>query len=182
MKRKPIAVETLLALLSCDAEKGTLVWKERPMALFNGDTHRTAKWNGHYAGKPAFACKTKTGYLIGSIFDIQYSAHQVIFAMHHGMWAKEIDHINGVRHDNRIINLREVIHTENSRNMKIPISNKSGTVGVSWSKAENRWVSRIMINYKNVFIGQFQNREDAIAARKAAEIKHGFHPNHGRSL
>ena len=75
----------------------------------------------------------------------------------------EIDHINGLRYDNRKQNLRIVTHSQNLMNNK--------ALGVHYNK-KNKWESYIMINYKLIHLGRFKNKQDAIKARKQAEIKY----------
>jgi hypothetical protein len=92
----------------------------------------------------------------------------------------QIDHINGVRYDNRIINLRAVTNTENCRNRALGNRNKSGHIGIFYNKKTNRWLARIGGTDKRVHLGCFENKEDAIEARRIAEINYNYHPNHGR--
>ena len=98
-----------------------------------------------------------------------------------GSWPiAEIDHINGVKDDNRFKNLREATRTENIRNQKLPrVDNASGVAGVSWYKKYGKWVARIQVHGKRISLGYFSNLCDAVTARKAAEIKHfgAFAPN-----
>lgn len=104
--------------------------------------------------------------------------------MHYGDWPKnEIDHINKDKQDNRINNLRDVTTAENQRNRKLMVTNKSGACGVH--KLNKRysalvWSAVIMVDKKQIYLGSFRTKEQAIKARKAAERKHGFHPNHGK--
>ena len=92
---------------------------------------------------------------------------------------KSIDHINGNRSDNRIENLRVVNKIENSRNQRPKPSNVSGFTGVSWDKVNNKWRATIKVKYKQINIGRFSELSDAIDARKSANLKYGFHENHG---
>ena len=85
---------------------------------------------------------------------------------------KDIDHINHNPEDNRKENLRFVTESQNMRNRKIPSNNTSGVKGVCFDKWSNKWVSRITYHNKNYSLGNFDNKEDAIAARKAAEEKY----------
>ena len=48
--------------------------------------------------------------------------------------------------------------------------------GVSWSKASNKWLSRISVSGNRVSLGRFDSFEDAVAARKRAEVEFGFTP------
>ena len=84
----------------------------------------------------------------------------------------DVDHINHNKLDNRKINLRLVDECQNLWNMKTPITNKSGTKGVSFYSARNRWEAGIKVRSKKIHLGKFKNIEDAIKARKEAEIKY----------
>ncbi len=101
--------------------------------------------------------------------------------MVHDEWPRDqIDHINGVRTDNRIGNLRSVTSRENSRNLKLPTNNTSGRIGVMWSGRDSKWLAVIQVDGGKKHLGYFDNFEDASNARKAAELKYDFHENHGR--
>lgn len=163
--------EKLHELLEYDPETGTLTWKCRG----------NPQWDARFAGKAAFT-SYRNGYKAGGIFNKMYDAHRIIWMMVHGEWPNTIDHINGVKDDNRIENLRNVTQAENCRNAKRTRNNKSGHNGVSWSKGSRKWLAQIMVNRKCIYLGRFIDIEDAIAARAAAEIEHGFHENHGRVM
>ena len=91
-----------------------------------------------------------------------------------------IDHINGVRHDNRLENLRLVDRTGNARNSKLRNDNSSGVVGVHYHKQHGKWNARIGSDSKRVELGLYDDWFEAVCARKSAENKHGYHKNHGR--
>ena len=84
-----------------------------------------------------------------------------------------VDHISGNTLDNRRENLRECSNMENCRNRK-KNSNSSGHKGIIWYpyKNVNKWMVHIMVDYKKITIGYFEKLEDAIEARKQAEIKY----------
>jgi len=86
----------------------------------------------------------------------------------------EVDHINGDPLDNRLSNLRIVTHSINLRNRSLPINNKSGKTGVSWSLRDKRWRAYIKMNNKQKHLGYYNNKEDAICARINYEKKYGF--------
>jgi len=178
-----IDVEMLHKLLICDAEAGTLTWRERTPDMFEHakfPNQACASWNGRYAGKLA-SIANSDGYKIGKIFNKAYKAHRVIWAIHHGEWpAHEIDHINGNKSDNRIGNLRDVTSAENARNQSMRSINTSGCMGVSFHATRNKWEAHIGVDGKKEYLGIFIEKSDAIAARAAAEIKYKYHKHHGR--
>jgi len=164
--------EYLRKILDYEPETGALTWKRRDDV--------SAPWNTKYAGKAALAALNSDGYLAGCINNVCYRAHRVIWKWYHGADPLQIDHINGVRDDNRIVNLRNVTRAENMRNAKLSSANTSGATGVCWDKRCNKWQAHIMVNGNHHNIGVFTDFNEAVAARKLAELKHGFHPNHGR--
>jgi len=90
-----------------------------------------------------------------------------------------VDHINHIRHDNRWSNLRIADQSENQRNRSMNKSNSSGFTGVCWCKKLDKWKSFITLNKKNKHLGYFENKDDAVEARKAANIKYDYHKDHG---
>ena len=83
-----------------------------------------------------------------------------------------VDHINNIRNDNNLINLRWATHQENSFNAGISSKNTSGNKGVFYHKRDKIWYSTIRINGAKHHIGNFSSKEEAIKARvkKAKEI------------
>ena len=132
--------------------------------------------------KGTFAGTKSHGYIDIGFLGKRYGAHRLAWLYVHGHFPEQIDHINGIRDDNRLSNLREVNNYINSRNIGMRKNNKSGFMGVSWANRDSKWVSQIMINYKTIILGTFDDKEDAIEARKAANIKYGFHVNHGERV
>lgn len=82
------------------------------------------------------------------------------------------DHINGNKLDNRRSNIRFILPQENAKNRSKGKNNASGQVGVSWRKNEKKWMAKITVDGKELSLGYFLSKEDAIAARKQAEIKY----------
>lgn len=122
-------------------------------------------------------------YIRINVFAKKYGAHRLAWLYMTGSFPKNhIDHINHDGTDNRWINLRDVTPNENFRNQRMPCNNKSGLVGVRWDKNANSWKSTIDIRRTKTHLGYFKSIFDAACARKNAEIKHNFHPNHGRRL
>ncbi|MCQ6967834.1 HNH endonuclease [Escherichia coli] len=91
-----------------------------------------------------------------------------------------MDHINGIKSDNRICNLRVVDDKQNSRNRKKPINNRSGVIGVAYYKKNKKWGAYINSDNKKIFLGLYDDISLAVNARKLAESRLGYHHNHGR--
>ena len=169
---------TLRKLIDYDPDTGTLTWKRRTAETNPNDQGRRM-FNTRFSGRPALDANMN-GYRRGRVFGIDYSAHRVAWAIHYGEWPNVIDHINRVKSDNRILNLRSVTHSENLKNASMRKDNTSGHVGVYWREPGKNWLASIFDGSKVVHLGLFLKKDDAIRARKAAEVKYGFHENHGR--
>lgn len=85
---------------------------------------------------------------------------------------KYFDHINRNPLDNRKKNLRPATSQKNMQNRSKHKNNTSGVIGVNWRKDRNKWRSFISINEKQISLGLFVKKEDAIKARLEAEIKY----------
>lgn len=121
------------------------------------------------------------GYIQISLKGKTYRAHRLAWLYCHGEFPSDsIDHINGVKDDNRIANLREANCEVNSKNSKLRSDNKSGVMGVVFCKARGKYQVRISKNKKTIQLGYFDNLEDAKNTRLQAELKYGYHENHGR--
>lgn len=102
-----------------------------------------------------------------------YLAHRLAWLYIHGEFPpNDIDHVNRVRNDNRICNLRLATRAENMQNISMPRNNTSGYTGVYWHKAGQKWQVEIMLNYKKINLGYFADQSEAISARKAGEQKY----------
>lgn len=171
MKQHP-TVDELRAVLNYDPDTGSLTWKAREVDPKN--------WNARHAGKPAFQTVIR-GYLCGAVNRVLLRGHRVAWAIHYGKWpTHEIDHINGDKQDNRIVNLRDVTAAENRRNQRLRSNNNSGKIGVCYIPSRGNWRASITHDGQRVFLGSFASLSEAISARSAAEIQFGYHPNHGR--
>ena len=160
--------ERLKSLLDYNPETGKFIW-------------RVSKRRGVKAGSEAGNINSNGKYRCIGIDGKKYSAHRLAWLWYYGRWPEDqIDHINHNPDDNRIENLREVSNQENQRNRRLSRNNTSGRVGVHWHKMEEKWRASIKSNGKNIFLGRFKEKEDAIKAREEAEVKYKFHKNHGR--
>jgi len=120
------------------------------------------------------------GYFRVAIDGHQYMAHRLIWLYVYGEWPDgEIDHINGMPSDNRIINLRSVSHQENSINKKLISTSTSGIAGICWNKSNSNWRVRINTDHYRENLGSYKDFFEACCARKSAERKYGYHANHG---
>lgn len=100
------------------------------------------------------------------------SAHRLAFVAMLGRWpVGDVDHINGIRHDNRWVNLREGTDSLNMQNQRTPhASNKSGYLGVSWKNG--KWKAQIRVNGKVVVVGRFDDPVTAHSAYLEAKRRH----------
>jgi hypothetical protein len=93
----------------------------------------------------------------------QYKAHRLVFLWHHGYLPPEVDHINCIRSDNRIENLRAADNKSNTKNALVYKNNTSGIKGVSWKKKSGKWYAYINSDGKRRHLGYFENLLDAAA-------------------
>lgn len=165
-KMQELTQEYLKSILDYNPENGIFTWK------FNRS--KLAKI-GCIAGTI-----DKRGYIVIGVNQKNYKAHRLAWLYVYGEFPpKQIDHINHDRTDNRIANLRIVSNQENQKNKTKQINNTSRVTGVGWHKASNKWCARISVNKKYIHLGLFTDINEAIAARKQAELYYGFHANHG---
>lgn len=159
MKRQHISQERLIELLIYDPETGAFTWRTQ----FNNCVKK-----GSLAGT---LCTS--GYVLICLDGRRYKAHRLAWLYVYGRFpSKDIDHINRVRSDNRILNLREASDHQNGQNRSINKNNKSGFKGVCWHKATGKWQASIRVNYKTIHLGLFDTIELAAKARKEAEALH----------
>lgn len=141
-----------------DPETGVFAWKLRPsQAVHVGDV----------AGK-----RTTGGYIALKYQGKLIAAHRAAWLYVHGaLPPKDTDHINGIKSDNRIANLRPATRSQNCGNQKRRCTNTSGCKGVNFDKTRGKWKARIMVDYRRHSLGYFDTPEDAAAAyaRSAAE-------------
>ncbi len=123
------------------------------------------------------------GYIRISIEYKEYRAHRLAWLYMTGaMPTGIIDHKNHNKSDNRWSNLRDVTHQENCKNTSLYSTNNSGIPGVYWHRRDKKWIACIYVNGKKKHLGCFDNKEDAIASRKNANIVYGYHENHGKDV
>lgn len=185
-KRALPSPEVLRQLLRYEAETGKLFWLPRgPEHMTRIGRHvpelAASIWNDRFAGKEAFTATDHAGYKCGSVQCHQLRAHRVAWAVHYGAWPENtIDHIDGCRANNSISNLRDVSHKTNCQNTKRPSHNTSGHIGVARNpRSHGKWVATIKVDGRLTHLGTFSSYDEAVSARKTANIAFGFGPSHG---
>ena len=158
---------------------GVFAWKARDRALFSREKD-WKHWNRRYAGSVAGNVKPD-GYCQIKIFGRSFRSHRLAWAISHGVWPENIDHINGDRGDNRLANLRSVTHAQNMKNRTKHHNNTTGLTGVSVHKATGKFVAQISVDGKRRHLGLFARMEDAHAAWVEAKTRAGCSERHGIS-
>lgn len=122
----------------------------------------------------------KHGHLRIKLMRRDYYNHRLAFLWMTGAWPeRDVDHINGVKTDNRWVNLRTVTRSENNQNLGSAYkNNKCRALGVYWSKHHNKWHARITTNHSTKHIGYYNDFNEAQQAYMNA--KHELHPTHQR--
>ena len=158
----------------------------RRLFFYNAETGlilRRCYWMGKNVGEEAGTQRTDADGMTYRSVSIKYKifmSHRVAWLLHYGRWpAMQIDHKDGDGLNNRIGNLSEVTNRQNSMNMKLFKTSKTGVAGVRWHPAAKKWNARIKCGQKEVYLGLFESFEDAVRARKEAESKYGFSDRHG---
>jgi hypothetical protein len=146
--------EYLHQLFTYDPQDGSLRWK-------------VARSPNVSVGK--IAGSLCTGYKRVKIDGFSYLVHRLIWLMVTGAWPKaDLDHINGIRTDNRFTNLREASRALNCQNQRRAQSdNRLGILGV-WAY-KKRFVAAITVNGKQRHLGVFDTAEQAHNAYVAAK-------------
>lgn len=150
-----------------DFETGKLYWKKSRSSVAIKDEEIKSCYDG---------------YILFYFFGNRLRAHRLIYWMCTGKLVKTIDHINGIRNDNRFENLREVTVVENARNASLSVANKTGVTGVCWCKWHNAYKASMTKEIgKRNHIGYFTDFDDAVAAVKKAYEENGYHAGHGKT-
>lgn len=132
------------------------------------------------AGTVLGSLGSSNGYMDIGIDGKKYLLHRIIWLYQTGVMPEQVDHINHNKLDNTWSNLREVCNTTNTRNGSLSKNSVSKVNGVNYMKSLSKYRAYIMVNRKHIHLGVFEDINDAIAARKQADIDYGFHDNHGK--
>jgi len=163
--------------------ENSLLTQQRLQELFIYDpesgifTRRIATGrHGRYRAGVKPGTRERRGYIIIGVDSQRHMAHRLAWLYVYGEFPQtDIDHINNIKGDNRISNLRLVTRRQNMQNVLAHKHNTSGFKGVSWHKHSNRWRAYIFADYKQIYLGLFETKEAAAAARLAAEKTYHSH-------
>ncbi len=159
-KEKGLTAERLRELLDYSPETGEFRWRVR----------RGSARSGSVAGGQ------NLGYRTIRVDHTLYMAHRIAWLHAYSEWPEhEIDHVNGIKHDNRTVNLRKATRAENTENQrKVKKDTVSGLLGVSLDDRRNKFQARIKLNGKSSSLGYFDTAEEAHQAYLVA--KRELHP------
>jgi hypothetical protein len=164
--------EAIFKSFSIDSAKDAFSYEESTGNLLRAKSVSNSK-SGDASGY-----LRKDGYIVVRFGGRQTLAHRIIWAIYYGeLPSRFIDHVNGDRSDNRIVNLRLASRSENNQNATIRKDNKTGFKGVRWVERDKRFVASIRVNGKYKSLGYFIDAESASAAyqQKAKELHGEFH-------
>lgn len=161
-----VTADRVREVLDYDPDTGLFTWRIRPTAR--------KEWNTVFAGKIAGGLH-KQGYWAIRIDEWTYLAHRLVWLYVHGCWpTDQLDHINMMRLDNRLCNLREATSSDNGCNRPMKAGNRTGLKGVDFHKTAGRWRARICKQGCHVHLGHFDTPEEAAEAyTSAVSLHHG---------
>lgn len=154
--------EYLVTRINFDFDTGGMTWKNNPTQKRNwnhrmeGKNVGTVAPNGYIRIKVYFNGKAKIAL-----------GHRLMFFAKYCYLPAQIDHVNRVRSDNRISNLRDSSDQTNSYNKGLSSINTSGYKGVNWHKMAKKWCARIGVKHERICVGFFESKEDAFLALEA---------------
>lgn len=178
MKKYP-EYEFLNEILDYNKDTGIFTWKKRAgtgrsVNVFN------ALYAGTEAGSAVFSTRSKTNYIAIKILGKSYKAHRLAFIIMGRDLPEEVDHIDHDGTNNRWSNLRASNCLDNSKNLPIQKSNKTGVIGVNWHKAAKKWQARAVdTNGKRIDLGRYDCFQDAVDARRKHEKEFKYYEHRG---
>ena len=177
-KYKPVELthEVLKERLEYNPDTGVFIWKAKTARNKIGQRAGSEEWYGKNTGRNGkYRVRIK-------LLSKNYAAHRLAWFYMTGEWPNVIDHIDGNPFNNTWNNLRDVTNTINCQNLPRRSDNTSGVTGVIWRSSSNVWCADITVNGTRIFLGSDKDKDHVIKLRKDAEIKYGFHKNHGREV
>jgi len=133
-----------------DCKEANRLFEYKEGKLYNKIARPPRAVKGAEAG-----CLNSSGYKVVQQNKVLYYVHRIVWLMHHEEWpVNEIDHINRIRDDNRVENLRDVTRNQNAYNR--------GGKGYTYKSGENKpWVARVGTGYKSLYLGSYSTEEEA---------------------
>lgn len=164
-KEDALTAKRLRKLLHYDKDTGHFI-RLVPVVTYRGGIHEDV-------GTRAGGFNPSDGYRYTQISGYQYSEHRLAFLWVMGSWPKgQIDHINGVRDDNRWANLRDVTVRQNRQNSRGTRSRIGPYPGVyAYPRDRTRFIAQIKHNSEVHYLGIHETAEDAYIARIVAELE-----------
>lgn len=157
----PMAVDEMRAILAYDRQTGLVTWARD----CGGKDAKRIK-TGTVAG-----CQSVWGYTVIRLNKVLYPAHRLAWFLETGTWVPDvIDHVNGIKDDNRFENLRLATSSQNGMNRKASLPNTSGYRGVIYWRG--KWRAQIHIEGRNTALGTFDTPEAAHTAYVEASREH----------
>ncbi len=175
---------TLGQLLRYEPETGRLVWLPRSILMFS-EAKRPARaasaWNAAFAGRPALTAKDRWGYLCGAVLREHTKAHRVAYIMTHDILiprGMHVDHINGVKDDNRAANLRLATPSQNGANVD---RSKAGKLLGTYKQPSGKWLARASLRGVRHRLGLYATEQEAHEAwREFTNEAYGEYAYHNR--
>lgn len=169
--------EALAELVRYEPSTGKIYWAPRPPG------RPGSAWNARNAGRECGIVNNQSYRTVLFRFRgrlLCVSIHRLVWFFENGSLPRgEIDHIDGVRTNNHISNLRDVSPGVNQRNARRRSDNVSGVTGVSWAAHVNKWQANTNVAGKRHYLGLYDSFEDACQARLEFQQTHGFTERHG---
>jgi hypothetical protein len=151
-------------LFDYDPCSGQLIWK-----MTRGSRAKKGAVAGSLGGHR---------YITVRINGTLYYVHRIIWLWHYGQWPEATDHMDCNKLNNKIENLRSANPSQNQCNQLIRADNKSGVKGVRWNKGKRKWQARVQLQWKDYWLGLFDEFEQAVVAVKNA--RHALHGEFAR--
>jgi len=147
-----------------DYKEGKLFWKKQPSSVIPVGSEA-----GHTNAR---------GYIQVKIFNKRYYAHRLVYFIFNGYFPQEVDHIDGIKSNNKIENLRASTKSQNNMNAKKRKDNTSGIKGITWDKRCKKWKTYLQSNKIRYYLGSYKDIE--MATQVINEFRKQHHNEYAR--